>query len=75
MSQSNEQAVCSVLSTSNDRLYWTSLESGSYPVWFRRDPIRNYPENVNRAIIQDLGEQSLFIYHKNRNHFETCHDI
>ena len=54
---------------------WTSIESGSYPVWFRRDQIRNYPESVNRAIIPDLGEQSLYIYHKNRNHFETCHDI
>ena len=54
---------------------WTSIESGSYPVWFRRDQMRNYPENVNRAVIPDLGEQSLYIYHKNRNHFETCHDI
>ena len=54
---------------------WTSIESGSYPVWFRRDRIRNYPESVNRAIIPDLGEQSLYINHKNRNHFETCHDI
>ena len=54
---------------------WTSIESGSYPVWFRRDQIKNYPESVNRAIIPDLGEQSLYIYHKNRNHFETCHDI
>ena len=54
---------------------WTSIESGSYPVWFRRDQIRNYPEGVNRAIIPDLGEQSLYIYHKNRNHFETCHEI
>ena len=54
---------------------WTSIESGSYPVWFRRDQIRNYPESVNRAIIPDLGEQSLYIYHKNRNHFETCHDL
>ena len=54
---------------------WTSIESGSYPVWYRRDQIRNYPESVNRAIIPDLGEQSLYIYHKNRNHFETCHDI
>ena len=54
---------------------WTSIESGSYPVWFRRDQIRNYPESVNRAVIPDLGEQSLYIYHKNRNHFETCHDI
>ena len=54
---------------------WTSIESGSYPVWFRRDQIRNYPENVNRAIIPELGEQSLYINHKNRNHFETCHDL
>ena len=54
---------------------WTSIESGSYPVWFRRDQIRNYPESVNCAIIPDLGEQSLYIYHKNRNHFETCHNI
>ena len=54
---------------------WTSIESGSYPVWFRRDQIRNYPEGVNRVIIPDLGEQSLYIYHKNRNHFETCHEI
>ena len=54
---------------------WTSIESGSYPVWFRRDQIRNYPGSVNRAIIPDLGEQSLYIYHKNRNHFETCHDL
>ena len=54
---------------------WTSIESGSYPVWFRRDQIRNYPEGVNRVIIPDLGEQSLYIYHKNRNHFETCHNI
>ena len=54
---------------------WTSIESGSYPVWFRRDEIRNYPENVNRAIIPQLGEQSLYINHKNRNHFETCHDL
>ena len=54
---------------------WTSIESGSYPVWFRRDQIRNYPENVNRTIIPELGEQSLYINHKNRNHFETCHDL
>ena len=54
---------------------WTSIESGSYPVWFRRDQIRNYPESVNRAIIPELGEQSLYINHKNRNHFETCHDL
>ena len=54
---------------------WTSIESGSYPVWFRRDQIRNYPESVNREIIPELGEQSLYINHKNRNHFETCHDL
>ena len=54
---------------------WTSIESGSYPVWFRRDQIRNYPENVDRSIIPELGEQSLYINHKNRNHFETCHDL
>ena len=54
---------------------WTSIESGSYPVWFRRDQIKNYPERVNRAIIPELGEKSLYIYHKNRNHFETCHDL
>ena len=54
---------------------WTSIESGSYPVWFRRDQIRNYPENVNLAIIPELGEQSLYINHKNQNHFETCHDL
>ena len=54
---------------------WTSIESGSYPVWFRRDQIRNYPASVNREIIPELGEQSLYINHKNRNHFETCHDL
>ena len=54
---------------------WTSIESGSYPVWFRRDQIRNYPRGVNHAIIPELGEQSLYINHKNRNHFETCHDL
>ena len=54
---------------------WTSIESGSYPVWYRRDQIRNYPESVNREIIPELGEQSLYINHKNRNHFETCHDL
>ena len=54
---------------------WTSIESGSYPIWFRRDQIRNYPENVNSAIIPELSEQSLYINHKNRNHFETCHDL
>ena len=54
---------------------WTSIDSGSYPVWFRRDQIRNYPESVNRELIPDLGEQSLYINHKNRNHFETCHDL
>ena len=53
---------------------WTSIESGSYPVWFRRDQIKNYPERVNSVIIPELGEKSLYIYHKNRNHFETCHD-
>ena len=54
---------------------WTSIESGSYPVWYRRDQIRNYPRGVNHAIIPELGEQSLYINHKNRNHFETCHDL
>ena len=54
---------------------WTSIDNGSYPVWFRRDQIRNYPGSVNPAIIPELGEQSLYINHKNQNHFETCHDI
>ena len=54
---------------------WTSIDNGSYPVWFRRDQIRNYPGSVNPAIIPELGEQSLYINHKNRNHFETCHDL
>ena len=53
---------------------WTSIDNGSYPVWFRRDQIRNYPESVNCEIIPELGEQSLYINHKNQNHFETCHD-
>ena len=54
---------------------WTSIDNGSYPLWFRRDQIRNYPESVNCEIIPELGEQSLYINHKNQNHFETCHDI
>ena len=54
---------------------WTSIENGSYPIWFRRDQIRNYPESVKCSIIPELGEQSLYINHKNRNHFETCHEL
>ena len=54
---------------------WTSIDNGSYPLWFRRDQIRNYPGSVNCEIIPELGERSLYINHKNQNHFETCHDI
>ena len=53
---------------------WTTIENGSYPVWFRRDQIKNYPRGVNHAIIPELGERSMYINHKNRNHFEACHD-
>ena len=53
---------------------WTTIENGSYPVWFRRDQIKNYPRVVNHAIIPELGEKSMYINHKNRNHFEACHD-
>ena len=53
---------------------WTTIENGSYPVWFRRDQIKNYPTVVNHSIIPELGEKSMYINHKNRNHFEACHD-
>ena len=53
---------------------WTTIENGSYPVWFRRDQIKNYPSVVNHSIIPELGEKSMYINHKNRNHFEACHD-
>ena len=53
---------------------WTTIENGSYPVWFRRDQIKNYPRAVNHSIIPELGEKSMYINHKNRNHFEACHD-
>ena len=53
---------------------WTTIENGSYPVWFRRDQIKNYPRVVNHSIIPELGEKSMYINHKNSNHFEACHD-
>ena len=53
---------------------WTTIENGSYPVWFRRDQIKNYPTIVNHSIIPELGGKSMYINHKNRNHFEACHD-
>ena len=53
---------------------WTTIENGSYPVWFRRDQIKNYSRVVNHTIIPELGERSMYINHKNRNHFEACHD-
>ena len=53
---------------------WTTIRNGSYPVWFRRDQIKNYSRVVNHAIIPELGEKSMYINHKNRNHFEACHD-
>ena len=53
---------------------WISIDNGTNPVWSRRDQFRTYPLNVNRESIPQLSEQSIYINHKNRNHFETCHN-
>ena len=52
---------------------WESIESGSYPIWHRRDQFTTYPTNVNRACIPHLSEQSMYVNHLNGSHFETCH--
>ena len=54
---------------------WAELivNSDLYPFWSRRDTFRNYPRTVSTALIPDLTDQSMYINHKNRNHFETCH--
>ena len=54
---------------------WAELivNSDLYPFWSRRDTFRNYPRTVSTALIPDLTDQSMYINHKNRNHFQTCH--
>ena len=52
---------------------WESIESGSYPIWHRRDQFTNYPTNVNRACIPHLSEESIYVNHLGGSHFEACH--
>ena len=52
---------------------WSNVDAGHYPFWSKRDEMRAYPRGVNAALIPNLSEQSMYINHKNSNHFETCH--
>ena len=52
---------------------WSSIDAGHYLFWFRRAEMTSYPSGVDVALIPNLGEQSLYINHRNGSHFETCH--
>ena len=52
---------------------WSDIQSGHFPFWAYREFIAIYPDGIDISGIPDLCEQSMYIAHPNRTHFETCH--
>ena len=52
---------------------WQGLDDGHHPFWSSRDEFTSYPTGIDSTKIPPLSEQSMYINHKNGNHFEVCH--